>query len=402
MFYAHLPPIRTRIAQPGVLAAIALGFLTACGVSPPQAQPSAVQARLAVTETPVDGRRVALAQLESNRSPAIGQVTPPPALINPRHPEQYTVQPGDTLWDIAALFLQDAWYWPEIWQVNPYVANPHLIYPGDILSLADVDGRPVIRLQRGAVERGTVERQSPRIRVEPLEDAIPTIPTAVLRAFFSRPTVIEDSQLAELPYVVAHPEGLIGSAGENVYVRGTNEAVGFIYDFLHLGDPLVDPDNNQTLGYEGIYVGQGRIQRTGDPATVLLTDSAREARRGDYLLQIENVEPANYFPRPPGGEIDGRIISVIDGLSLIGQYQVVVLNRGAVHGLEPGHVLTAFKTGELVDDEISQSGFRAEKVRLPDEPAGTMMVFRIFDRMSYALVMEATSDIRVLDTVRNP
>jgi len=202
--------------------------------------------------------------------------------------------------------------------------------------------------------------------------------------------------------VLAHAEGLLGSVGQKIYVRGVSDEVGRVYDLVHLGSPLVDPDNDETLGYEGLFVGQGRVERVGDPATVLLTDSAREARRGDYLLQIEDSGPANYFPRAPDNSIDGRIISVIDGLSLVGQHQVVVLNRGAQQGLEPGHVLRAFKTGRLVDDEVAQSGYRAEKVRLPDEPAGTMMVFRTFDRMSYALVMEATSEIRVLDSVRNP
>jgi LysM repeat protein len=396
MFYAHLPCF--RIAQFGVVAAIVLGLVGACSTTLPQSQSSATPSSLPGTALSIDARSAAAPARTSARPRAIGQVTPPPVLLNPRHPEQYVVQPGDTLWDIAGLFLQDPWYWPEIWQINPQVANPHLIYPGDLLSLAyDVDGQPYLQL-----ERGSVERLSPRVRVEPLENAIPTIPAEVLRAFLSRPSIIEESQLAELPYIVAHPEGLLGSAGQDVYARGTTEPVGAVYDLVHLGDPLVDPDDNEVLGYEGLYVGQGRVRREGDPSTLLLVDSAREARRGDFLIEIEDARPSNYFPRSPGNQVDGRIISVIDGVSLVGQFQVVVLNRGAAHGLEPGHVLRAFKTGELIDDEVSQSGLTTEKVQLPDEPAGTMMVFRIFDRMSYALVMEATSDIRVLDTVRNP
>jgi hypothetical protein len=372
-------PFRTnRMIHFGVIAATAAGFLVVASASKAQSGNA--------------GRY------------ATGQIAPPAVLVNPRHPDQYVVQPGDTLWDIASLFLQDPWYWPEIWQINPQVANPHLIYPGDLLSLSyDADGQPILQLQRG-IERGAgvVERLSPRVRSEPLTDAIPTIPAEVIRAFLSRPTVVEESRLADLPYVLAHAEGLLGSVGEKLYVRGVSDEVGSVYDLVHLGAPLVDPDNNETLGYEGLFVGQGRVEREGDPATVLLTDSAREARRGDYLLQIENTGPTNYFPRAPGNDVDGRIISVIDGLSLVGQHQVVVINRGAQQGLEPGHVLRVFKTGRLVDDEVAQSGYRAQKVRLPDEPAGTMMVFRTFDRMSYALVMEATSDIRVLDTVRNP
>ena len=395
MFYAHLP--LTRIAQFAVLAAAVLGLLTACGVSPPQTQSSAAQTMpLTVTQRPVDEQRLALAPIDSRRPAAIGQAPPPRVLVNPRHPEQYVVQPGDTLWDISELFLLDAWYWPEIWQINPQVANPHLIYPGDILSLVYLEGQPVIQ-----VERGTAQRLSPRVRPEMLEQAIPTIPTEMLRAFLSRQTVLARRQLNDLPYVVAHPEGLLGSAGKDVYVRGANEPVGAVYDIVHVGDRLVDPDNNRTLGYEGIYVGRGRVERTGDPSTIFLTDSARETRIGDYLLEVEDVLPANYFPRPPSDQVEGRIISVIDGLSLIGQFQVVVVNRGAEHGLEPGHVLRAFTTGERIDDEVKGPLFTF-KVRLPDEPIGTMMVFRTYERMSYALVMEATNAIHVLDTVRNP
>jgi hypothetical protein len=247
-----------------------------------------------------------------------------------------------------------------------------------------------------------VERLSPRVRVEQLEDAIPTIPSEMLRAFLSRTAIVEENQLAELPYIVALREGLLGSSGETVYVRGLSGPVGAVYELVHLGDPLIDPDDNELLGYEGLFVGDGRVERTGGPSTVILANTTREALRGDYLLSVEDVRPANYFPRAPGSLVEGRINSVIDGLSLVGQFQVVVLNRGAIHGLEPGHVLSAFTTGELIDDDATRRGNRVEKVRLPDELAGAMMVFRIFDRMSYALVMEATSEIRVLDTVRNP
>jgi len=333
------------------------------------------------------------------RAAAVGQPAPQPVL-NPRHPDTYVVQSGDTLWDIAAMFLRDPWYWPEIWQINPQVQNPHLIFPGDILSLAYLDdGRPVIQVERGS---GVVERLSPRVRSEPLEEAIPTIPFETLRAFLSRPALLEESDLDTLPYILAHPDGLMGSAGRDVYVRGTDAPVGTVFNLVHVGDALVDPDDGTVIGYEGLYVGQGRVRRTGDPSTLFLTDSAREALVGDYLLTEESVTPVTFLPRAPEEPVEGRIISVLDGVSLVGSYQVIVLNRGARHGIEPGHVLSVYKTGEVVRDSMRGRRQFAEKVRLPDEPAGTTMVFRIFDRMSYALVMEATSEIRVLDTVRNP
>jgi hypothetical protein len=331
---------------------------------------------------------------------AVGQVQPSPVL-NPSHPDTYVVQRGDTLWDIAAMFLRDPWYWPEIWQINPQIANPHLIYPGDILSLAYLDnGRPAVFREGGS---GNTVRLGPHIRTEPLEEAIPTIPFETLRSFLARPSIIAKTDVEQLPYVVAQREALMGSSGSNVYTRGTSGDVGSAYTVVHLGEPLIDPDDGEVLGYEGLFVGDGTLRATGDPATLHLTNVTREVLVGDYLLDSEDPLPANFLPRSPEASIDGRIISVVDGISLIGQYHVVVINRGARHGLEPGHVLQAFQTGEVIVDKVhGKRGLRGEKVRLPDEPAGMIMVFRSFERMSYALVMEATSELRVLDTVKNP
>ncbi|HEX7079796.1 MAG TPA: LysM domain-containing protein [Gammaproteobacteria bacterium] len=366
MFNAHSPLVRSV----SIVMATALGVIAAStGVAQAPAGDTAASAR----EAPV---------------------------LNPRHPESYVVQRGDTLWDIAALFLRDPWYWPEIWQINPQVENPHLIYPGDVLSLAYVDGRPVIQLERASAND---VRLSPRVRSEPIEEAIPTIPFEAVRAFLSRPAVLDPDELDTLPYIVAQEKGLMGSAGRSVYVRGTDDAeVGSVYDLVHLGDPLIDPDDDEVVGYEGLYVGRGRIRRAGDPATLLLTESEREALVGDYLIEEETIPPMDFLPRAPEQPIDGRIISVIDGISLIGQYQVVVINRGARDGLEPGHVLRAFRSGDVIVDRVRGRRRFGEKVKLPDEPAGLMMTFRTFDRISYALVMEATSEIRVLDAVRNP
>jgi len=334
---------------------------------------------------------------------AIGQ-QPPSPVLNPRHPESYVVQRGDTLWDIASMFLRDPWYWPEIWQINPQVENPHLIFPGDILSLAYLDdGRPVIQLERGPVVEGGggFERLSPRVRSEPLEEAILTIPYETIAAFLSRPRVIDEDALDDLPYVVAHREGLMGSAGRDVYVRGVDDAaVGSVFNVVERGEELVDPDTNDVLGYQGIYVGQGRLDRDGDPGTLRMTESVREVVVGNYLMDEEDVVPLNFLPRAPDTQVDGRIISVLSGVSLIGQYAVVVINRGSDAGLEPGHVLRAYQTGRTIRD--TQRGAFGQKVRLPDEPAGTMMVFRTSERLSYALVMDATTPLAVLDAVRNP
>jgi hypothetical protein len=378
MFHVQTPGNRSAYLVVGCILGLALA--------------SATRAQVAETKP-------TLPAASSAGALALGQPAPSPVL-NPRHPETYVVQRGDTLWDIASMFLRDPWLWPEIWQINPEVENPHLIFPGDILSLAYLDdGRPVVTLERGS---GVVERLSPRVRSEPLEEAIQTIPFETLRAFLSRPAILQRSELDSLPYIVAHPEGLLGSAGHDVYVRGTDAPEGTIFNFVHPGEALVDPDDGTIIGYQGLYVAQGRVRRTGDPATVFLTESAREALIGDYLVTEDSIAPATFLPRAPEEPVDGRIISVLDGVSLIGQYQVIVLNRGARHGLQPGHVLSVYRTGEVIRDPVRENGQSREKVRLPDELSGTTMVFRTFDRISYALVMEATNDIHVLDTVRNP
>lgn len=319
--------------------------------------------------------------------------------LQPQHPEQYTVVEGDTLWDIAGVFLRDPWYWPEIWQVNPQIQNPHLIYPGDLLVLSyDGAGRPQIR-----VERGSAVRLSPRVREEPLEQAIPTIPYEKIAAFLAKPAILTKEQAETAPYILTTREGhLVASTGIEVYVRGAPDApVGQRFSVIHVGEALKDPDDRKVIGFEGIYVGEGEVLRQGDPTTVILTETDREALEGDRLFPEVTEVALNFIPRPPAQPVDGQIISVIDGVSVIGQYQIVAVNRGANHGLEPGNVMTIYRSGETVRDKVAYKG-TGKKVRLPDEPVGTLMVFQTFDRVSYALIMRALFPVRVLDSVRNP
>ena len=197
----------------------------------------------------------------------------------------------------------------------------------------------------------------------------------------------------------------MASAGNQVYIRGGQATQnGTRYSVVHVGDEMRDPDDGDLIGYQGIYVGEGALSRGGDPATVSLIDTNREALAGDRLIPETVDIPLNFFPKAPDIDVDGRIISVVDGVSLIGQYQVIVLNRGARNGLAPGDVLTVFQTGEEVRDRFAGNSFlrKGEVVKLPDESAGTIMVFKVYDRIGYALVMEATSDIHVHDAVRNP
>jgi LysM repeat protein len=310
------------------------------------------------------------------------------------HPNEYVVQVGDTLWDIAATFLKDPWYWPEIWYVNPDIVNPHLIYPGDVLGLVYIDGQPRI-----TNVRASTYRMSPQARVTPLTESISSIPYEDVAAFLSSGVVLEKNQADSLPYLLeTRGDHLIAAAGNEIYVRGiTQDTPGVRFSVVHVGDPLYDPDDNRLIGYQGISVGNGRLRRGGDPATVALTDTKMEAKPGDRLLPEEVDIPLNFFPRSPSSAIDGRIISVVGGVTQIGQYMVVVLNRGSSNGLSVGDVLTVFQTGEEVDDR-----FGGGTVRLPEEEAGTVMIFKTYDRISYGLVMEATQAIHIHDMVRNP
>lgn len=329
-----------------------------------------------------------------------------PVPLAPGAPDEYVVQVGDTLWDIAATFLRDPWYWPEVWYVNPQVENPHLIYPGDVLAMVTIDGQPRI-----TTVRGSTYRVSPTARVTPLTEAITSIPYEQIAGFLSKGLVLEKNQADKLPYILAtRGDHMMASAGNEIYIRGGQPSPnGTRFSVVHVADELRDPDDNDLIGYQGVYVGEGAQSRGGDPATVALTDTNREALAGDRLIPETVDIPLTFFPKAPDGAIDGRIISVVDGVSLIGQYQVVVLNRGARNGLAPGDVLTVFQAGEKVRDRfaggsfLSTSGFMGgESVTLPDEEAGTVMIFKVYDRIAYALVMEATSDIHVLDAVRNP
>jgi len=310
------------------------------------------------------------------------------------HPNEYVVQVGDTLWDIAATFLKDPWYWPEIWYVNPDIVNPHLIYPGDVLGLVYIDGQTRIT----NVRAGTF-RMSPQARVTPLSESVASVPYEAVAAFLSSGVVLEKDEADDLPYFLrTRGDHLMASAGNEIYVRGiSTDMPGTRFNVVHVGEELRDPDDDRLIGYHGILVGEGSLRRGGDPATVALTDTNREVIEGDKLIpEVINV-PLNFFPRAPSSNIDGRIISVAGGVTQIGQYQVVVLNRGTNNGLSVGDVLTVFKAGETIKDR-----FGGGKVKLPDEEAGTLMVFKTYDRISYGLVMEATNAIHILDAVRNP
>jgi hypothetical protein len=325
--------------------------------------------------------------------PVVERVSEPVPLAD-NHPNEYVVQVGDTLWDIAATFLKDPWFWPEIWHINTQIENPHLIYPGDVLGLVYIDGMPKV-----TNIRASTYRMSPQARVTPITEAVTSIPYESVSAFLASGAVLEKRQADNLPYLLqTRGDHLMASAGNVVYVRGLEDAApGSRYHVVEVGGKLIDPDDNSLIGYRGRFIGEGTLRRSGDPATVALTDSSEEAVPGDKLLAELVDIPLNFYPRTPSSSIDGRIISVHGGVTQIGQYQVVVLNRGTRDGLAVGDVLTVFQSGDTVKDR-----FGGGKVQLPDEEAGTLMVFKVYDRIGLGLIMEATQAIHVLDKVRNP
>lgn len=319
-------------------------------------------------------------------------------VLNPEHPDRYVVVKGDTLWDISAMFLRDPWLWPEVWYVNPQIENPHLIYPGDILTLVYIDGKPQLRMSRGY----PTENLSPQIRVESLDNAIPTIPLDAIRPFLTRAIVVDANELDTAPYVVASAgEHVVTGVGDRVYTRGIDNKDTSVYDIFRPGGPYIDPDTDELLGYEALYVGTGPIEQYGDPATLFLAETTREIRVSDRLRPADQSTPVTHFqPHAPATDIEGRIISVIDGVTQIGQFNVVAIDLGTREGMEVGHVLRIFKEGNLVTDSVS--GKRSDTVKLPDEAAGLVMVFRTFEKVSFGLVMKATSSIHINDFVRTP
>lgn len=324
-----------------------------------------------------------------------GAMAADPVALNPAHPERHVVVKGDTLWDISAMFLRDPWLWPEVWYVNPQISNPHLIYPGDEIYLTYRDGRPVLMLSRG------MQKLSPTAHATPLDMAIPTIPLDAISQFLTHPFVMEEGELDTAPYVVHFlDDHIVGGAGISFYARSIEQAQPSRYYLVRPGKPYKDPDTQEILGYEATYIGDSDLQRTGDPAKLLISSSEIEAVIGDRLVKSDDDEPMlNFQPRAPQTNIEGRIISVLNGVSQIGQYNVVVLNKGAQDGLEAGHVLEILQGGNEIRDIVAGRG---EKVTLPLEQAGHLMVFRTFERVSFALVMHATKPLHILDWVRTP
>lgn len=309
-------------------------------------------------------------------------------------PLRYVVKKGDTLWDISGYYLRDPWYWPQLWYANPEIENPHLIYPGDVLILTrGPDGQLQLR-------RENTERLSPRVRERSL-DSVATIPMDAIRAFITGPRLVSKDEIQRAPYVVSFvDEHLVGGKGTVSYVRRANDDGRRVqaYSLVRDAGPYRDPDTNKILGQQAVPVGEIRITEFGDVSTGLITRSYREARVGDRLLPLEDQDLVHdFYPHAPDRRIEGRIISVFDGVSAIGQYQVVTLNVGGNNGIERGHVLDIYEAGRTVLDPVEGG-----QVRLPELKSGQLLVFKTDKQVSFAVIMRARRAVHVKDVVRTP
>ena len=320
--------------------------------------------------------------------------------IRANHPDQYTVVRGDTLWDISGKFLQHPWQWPQLWRNNPQIKDPHWIYPGDTLYFSYVNGEPTLSFAPPG--SGYQPDIRPRIRESDIQKAVPMIPVDAIAQFLNSPKVVSVDELDNAPYVLAIAgEHLIAGAGDRVYVRSIENPVGLGYTVYRAGKPYVSPETQEILGYEAQFIAETSIEAPGDPATMRIIKSDQEIKRGDRLMPTTEGDMAlSYFPRSPEQPIVGSIIRVMGGVSQIGQRDVVVIDKGKSDGIEVGHTLSIYKKGRIINDTI-QTGTPVP-VKLPDEIAGVLMVFRPFERVSYALVMEATDAIHTLDKVQTP
>jgi LysM domain len=384
---------------------------SAPAVSTPAAQTAAAP-DMTATEA-----AIAAAGSDTPAAAAPAQAAPmvPASAVNPSAPKSYVVKRGDTLWGIASMFLKDPWLWPEVWIINPQIPNPHLIYPGDTLALAyGANGSPQVTVAQAGAERLDAVRLDPRLRSAALDASIPTIPYSSIQGFLSHPTVLERDQIKTAPYVVAFRDmHQVGGSGIEVYVSNLTAEQNARYSVMHVGDELRDPDDNALLGYEGVYTATALVERPGAPAKALLIDPAMETEAGDRLVTAaDEATPVNFALRAPSSDVHGRIIAIVGGTDLAGQFAVVAINRGKRHGLEPGNVLAIDSAGEVVTDLYASGASRGDaipafssfspKVKLPDERSGTLLVFKVFDRMSYGLIVGASDTVHVRDAVRSP
>lgn len=318
-------------------------------------------------------------------------------------PEKHVVVKGDTLWGIAGKFLKEPWRWPEIWNLNrEQIKNPHLIYPGEVIVLSLVDGKP--RLQIAENQPLRTVRLSPTIRstsLSPESRAIPSISPAVIAPFLGKPLIIEERFLDSAPTIVRAEEGrVIIGAGNTAYAIDLDKTSGINWNIYRPGKLLIDPETEEVLGQEAIYLGRCKVIKFGDPSTVEIVESVREINAGDRLVPITDDAINSYVPHAPERLLSGSILSTYDGVGEAGRHNVVTLNRGKRDRLEIGHVLAIYRRGGTVP--IVDGLGDKTTLTMPDERSGLVFVFRVFDKLSYALVVQSSRPVHLQDIVQTP
>jgi hypothetical protein len=325
-------------------------------------------------------------------------------------PDSHTVKRGDTLWAISGIFLKRPWRWPELWGMNKeQIRNPHLIFPGQVLYLDKSGGRARLRVgQPPQVDASG--RLAPGVRTESLDQAIASIPYNVIEPFLSQPLVVDENGLANSPRIVAAQEGRVFlGVGDTAYVRGPVEENVSTYQVYRPGRKLIDPDDGKTvLGHEAFYLGTIRMEKAGDPSTFKVVSSKQEMGSGDRLVPAAANAFVNYVPQAPQGEVKARVMTIYGGVDSgqAGRNQIISVNKGRNDGMAVGHVLALHRTGAVVEDKTTEKKGalikKYETVTLPDERYGLVFVFRVFDRVSYALIMESAKPVQIGDKLTQP
>jgi hypothetical protein len=324
--------------------------------------------------------------------------------IRDNAPDRHIVVKGDTLWGISATFFKDPWKWPQIWGLNKdTIKDPHWIYPGDVIVLDRTTG--TLRVGEGATTSGTATiKLSPGVRGESSEHgAIPSIPVADIAPFLSQPLVIEKDGLSGAPTITGTYEQRVILGNEDIaYVKGLTKEKGTHWQIYRPGKTLLDPDSKEVLGYETIYLGDADVEKFADISTIRINRAIQEIYKGDRLVQTPGVPAGNYVPHAPEKQITARVISIYSGVSQGGQNTVITLNKGLRDGVEDGHVLALYRKGETLTEK--GKGFFAKDVHydLPDVRYGLLFVFRTFDKVAYALVMQTSLPVELLDRAQTP
>lgn len=346
-------------------------------------------------------RRIIFALILSFSTATFAQGAPAaPIELAPDAPDRHIVVPGDTLWGIAATFLKDPFRWPDIWRMNAeQVKNPHRIYPGQVVILDRSGDQPQLKL-------GQIVKVEPQVRIEPISKEIPAIPPKSIEPFLSQPLVIDSAAFINAPRIVATQENRVFTGtGDLIYATGVDPSVKS-WQVYRPGKPLLDPDSpdpdkKEVLGLEAIFLGDVRNMGQQDGITTLqITSVKSEIGRGDQLVPASRPEIMSYMPHVPDKDIRGRVISIYGGVGEGGRHSVIAISRGKNDGVEMGHVLALYRSGVAVANRFDDDKLQTHV--LPDERYGVLFVFRVFDRVAYALVTDASRPVVPGDRVTTP